>query len=163
MSQPAAEMVPAAPPPRRIGRPRAVSRETQRRILQHLAQGRTISVACAAEGVSRYTFHRYLREDPELESAALRAEGQGMVELEKSVFEAVLAEAAQGNASNLLRYFVYRHSRFEGKMDRLAREEEEEEHKEESGSGNDELVAVVIATVQRLLGQQGAEPRRVGG
>jgi hypothetical protein len=135
--------------------------ELQRRILQHLAQGKTINVACAAEGIGRSTFNRATRDDPAFKAAALRARGQGMVRIENDVLEALMAEAAQGNVTNLLRYFLYRHGKFEAELDEMARREEEEERKESSGGSYDEVLGVIIAAVQRQLGQQ--QPAAAGG
>ena len=65
------------------------SRRLRQQLLQRLQQGDTVSQACAAVGLSRRTFYRWLQDDPAFDEAVALAETRLIAAAERTLLQAI--------------------------------------------------------------------------
>lgn len=147
---------------RRRGRPYAITPEVEETLLTALGDGQPISVACGLAGIRTSTYYAHCNRLPEFKEKATHARAKGLVELDKTVFEAVKAEAACGNAHSLVAYYKMRLGMWRADEDEGDRREREAERAEElSGNDNTEVIGLIVAAVKRELGRGGGTDQRL--
>jgi len=70
-------------------RPIRRTRRVRKQLLQLLQEGATISQACAAVGISRRTFYRWLKDDPAFAEAVAVAETRLIAAAERTLLQAI--------------------------------------------------------------------------
>jgi len=65
------------------------SRRLRQPLLQRLQQGESVSQACAAVGLSRRTFYRWLQDDPAFDEAVALAETRLIAAAERTLLQAI--------------------------------------------------------------------------
>ena len=70
-------------------RPIRRTRRVRKQLLQLLQEGATISQACAAVGISRRTFYRWLKDDPAFDEAVALAETRLIAAAERTLLQAI--------------------------------------------------------------------------
>ena len=70
-------------------RPIRRTRRVRQQLLQLLQEGATISQACAAVGISRRTFYRWLKDDPAFAEAVAVAETRLIAAAERTLLQAI--------------------------------------------------------------------------
>ena len=70
-------------------RPIRRTRRVRKQLLQLLQEGATVSQACAAVGISRRTFYRWLKDDPAFDEAVAFAETRLIAAAERTLLQAI--------------------------------------------------------------------------
>ena len=70
-------------------RPIRRTRRVRKQLLQLLQEGATVSQACAAVGISRRTFYRWLKDDPAFDEAVALAETRLIAAAERTLLQAI--------------------------------------------------------------------------
>jgi len=70
-------------------RPIRRTRRVRKQLLQLLQEGATVSQACAAVGISRRTFYRWLKDDPAFAEAVAVAETRLIAAAERTLLQAI--------------------------------------------------------------------------
>lgn len=150
MNEPRDAVVSLNDPERRIGRPYAITREVEERLIRALSEGHPVTVACGVSGVGVSTYFAHAHRFPEFRQRVARARARGMEELGNTVYEAVKVEAATGNTHGLVAYYKMRLASWQ--VDQEAEERALAGAKEPEDVGGDgKFLSLVVKTIKREL------------